>query len=276
MTLLTSSTGPGCRIDWSVDKILLQEKSWYQTIEIFRSRAWGRMLFLDNQLVITEQDALCFHELVTHIPMFIHPNPADVLICGAAWGGLAREVAKHGAAKRIVQIEPDDAFVDAAIQFWPRSADASAFENGKLLIEDLADTAGQHAESADVLLMDLSSVSSRLPKPKLVSAALGVLKPQGLLMLSVGSPYDNDAKLMQQRTETQAVLRKRFSRVFPLALPMPSKMGGINLCFLCSDWCTPALNAQQQRHMQTLGAELKHYDAATHSAAFILPKMINV
>lgn len=48
-----------------------------------------------NWLQITERDEFAYQEMITHLPMFSHPNPVSVLIVGGGDGGVLREVVKH-------------------------------------------------------------------------------------------------------------------------------------------------------------------------------------
>jgi spermidine synthase len=52
-------------------------------------------MWVDDVLNVTERDEFVYHELMVHVPMFIHPNPTRVLIIGGGDGGAARELLKH-------------------------------------------------------------------------------------------------------------------------------------------------------------------------------------
>jgi hypothetical protein len=39
--------------------------------------------------------------MITHLPLFAHPNPESVLIIGAGDGGVLREVCRHDGVKKV-------------------------------------------------------------------------------------------------------------------------------------------------------------------------------
>ena len=42
------------------------------------SKAYNRVLVLDEVVQCTEEDEWAYHEMVAHIPLFSHPNPRSV------------------------------------------------------------------------------------------------------------------------------------------------------------------------------------------------------
>ena len=67
-------------------------KSKYQHAVAFESTNYGKVLVLDGVIQLTERDEYAYQEMITHIPMFAHPNPESVLIVGGGDGGVLREV----------------------------------------------------------------------------------------------------------------------------------------------------------------------------------------
>ena len=72
------------------------------------SKTFGNVLVLDNRIQCTELDEFSYQEMISFIPLNIHPNPEKVLIIGGGDGGVAREVAKHPLVKHITQCEIDE------------------------------------------------------------------------------------------------------------------------------------------------------------------------
>jgi len=46
--------------------------------------------------------------MITHLPLFAHPNPKKVLIIGGGDGGVLREVARHSSVEAIHMCEIDE------------------------------------------------------------------------------------------------------------------------------------------------------------------------
>ena len=58
-----------------VERQLYTAQSEFQRIDVFESREFGRFLTLDGYMMLTEKDEFIYHEMITHIPMAVHPNP---------------------------------------------------------------------------------------------------------------------------------------------------------------------------------------------------------
>ena len=71
-----------------VNRHLYSEMSDYQRIDIFDTPEFGRVLTLDGNVVLTERDEFIYDEMITHIPMAVHPDIQDVLVIGAGLIGL--------------------------------------------------------------------------------------------------------------------------------------------------------------------------------------------
>jgi len=68
---------------------------------VFDSETYGRVLVLDGVIQLTERDEFAYQEMITHLPLFAHPNPKRVLIVGGGDGGVAREVARHAGIESV-------------------------------------------------------------------------------------------------------------------------------------------------------------------------------
>lgn len=80
---------PGQAFSLQIEKVLFHEKSKYQDVLVFKryanrlnpynsSRTYGNVLVLDGIIQCTERDEFSYQEMLTHLPMFAHPNPKRV------------------------------------------------------------------------------------------------------------------------------------------------------------------------------------------------------
>ena len=95
-----------------VTKQLYSNKSEFQQIDVFESPEFGRFLTLDGYMMLTEKDEFIYHEMITHVPMAIHPNPKHILVIGGGDGGTVRELLKYDCAERIDLVEIDEEVVE--------------------------------------------------------------------------------------------------------------------------------------------------------------------
>ncbi|MEA3509168.1 MAG: spermidine synthase, partial [candidate division NC10 bacterium] len=62
-----------------VRESLLVEQTPFQHLAVLDTYQYGRMLVLDGAIQTTEADEFVYHEMITHVPMTVHPKPQEVL-----------------------------------------------------------------------------------------------------------------------------------------------------------------------------------------------------
>ncbi len=110
------------KLSIKVNKQLCSIESDYQRIDIFDSYEFGKFLTLDGYMMLTEKDEFIYHEMITHIPMAIHPNVKEVLIIGAGDGGVCRELSKYKTIENIDVVEIDEMVVTVCKEHLPKTA----------------------------------------------------------------------------------------------------------------------------------------------------------
>jgi spermidine synthase len=110
------------KLSIKVDRQLYTCQSDYQRIDVFESREFGRFLALDGYMMLTERDEYIYHEMITHVPMAVHPNVRDVLVIGAGDGGVIRELARYPEIKRIDMVEIDPLVIEVCREYLPQTA----------------------------------------------------------------------------------------------------------------------------------------------------------
>ncbi|MFA6782963.1 MAG: spermidine synthase, partial [Sedimentibacter sp.] len=75
-----------------VDRHIISVKSDFQKIDVFDTPEFGRVLVIDDYIMLTEKDEFIYHEMITHVPMAVNPNIKKVLVIGAGDGGTVREL----------------------------------------------------------------------------------------------------------------------------------------------------------------------------------------
>ena len=78
---------PHVKLSIRVDRQLYSGKSEFQRIDVFDSPEFGRFLTLDGYMMLTEKDEFIYHEMITHVPMAVHPPVEEVPGIGAGVGG---------------------------------------------------------------------------------------------------------------------------------------------------------------------------------------------
>ena len=78
-----------------VDRHLYSHRSEYQQIDIYDTPEFGKVLALDGNVMLTERDEFIYDEMITHVPMAVHPHVQDVLVIGAGDGAWVKELARY-------------------------------------------------------------------------------------------------------------------------------------------------------------------------------------
>lgn len=172
-------------------KLLFSEQSDYQLVEVYKTDTWGNLMTIDGMVMLSERDEFVYHEMLTHVGMFTHPNPQRVLIIGGGDGGTAREVMKHPSVKLVDMVEIDKTVVNASKEFMPEVGD---FDNPKLnvLYEDGIAFIKNVTTPYDVIIIDGSDPvgpAEGLFEKYFYELCFNALSDDGVLTAQTESPW---------------------------------------------------------------------------------------
>lgn len=179
-------------LSFKYQKKLFDKKSTYQHVQVFETKNYGNMLAIDNITMTCERDEFVYHEMISHVPLFSHPDPKDVLIIGGGDGGTAREVLKHSYLNQCTMVEIDEVVISACKKHL--KVTACSFDNPKLnlKIEDGAKFIAQHRDSFDVIIVDSSDPigpSSVLFGEAFYKNVHKALRKDGIVVAQADSPF---------------------------------------------------------------------------------------
>lgn len=140
----------------TIAKVIVSKKSKFQKITIAHNSWWGNTMWVDNVLNVCERDEFVYHELIVHVPMFVHPKPTRVLIIGGGDGGSAREVLKHPNLTNATMIDIDEDIVELCKKHIPK-INNGAFDNPalNLMIADGIEFVKKAPDNSfDVIIVD--------------------------------------------------------------------------------------------------------------------------
>lgn len=116
---LTEDERDNLKISYRIKEVLFEETSPFQHVMILDTYDFGPMLVLDGAVQTTSMDGHIYNEMISHVPLSIHPNPRKVLIIGGGDCGVAREATKYAAVGRIDLVEIDELVVQASKRYLP-------------------------------------------------------------------------------------------------------------------------------------------------------------
>lgn len=254
-----------------VTQTLFSGQSRFQQIDIVESKGLGKVLLNDGLFMLSEADEFIYHEMIAHVPMFVHPSPKRVLIIGGGDGGTAREVLKHAVIK-VVMVEIDEMVVNACREYIPSVSCAMNDPRLEIIIADGVKYAAETREKFDIVIID--STDPIGPATPLFDSAFyqnvsKILTDDGIMISQAESPfYDNDIQTSMFRNQ-----RPFFQKLFMYLLTNMTYPGGLWGFGFASKGLCPIKNLKPER-LRSSGLSFKYYNEKIHHAAFALPTFI--
>lgn len=246
----------------------------YQRIDIFDSPFYGRVFALDGITMITERDEFMYHEMLVHVPMFVHPNPKKVLVIGGGDGGSIREILKHPSVERAILCEIDEMVVKAAMEYLSYTASKLSDPKVDLVYEDGSKFVRQFKEEFDVIIIDSTDPTAgeggHLFTADFYKACNEALKEDGIFCAQTESlVYDY---------EWGTTAYKRIRSSFPLVRMylgfMPTYPGGLwSYTYASKSGLDPVKGLDCER-IRSFKEPLRYYNEEIHKNAFVFPNFV--
>lgn len=138
-----------------VKEHIAHRKTDFQTIDVYDTEAFGKVLFLDGHVQLAELDEHAYHESLVQIPLNSIQFPQRALVVGGGDGGVLRELVKNEFIEHIDMVEIDAGVVEVSREHLP-SVSAGAFDDPRvhLHIADAFPFVKQATEKYDLIVMD--------------------------------------------------------------------------------------------------------------------------
>jgi spermidine synthase len=215
--------------------------------------------------------------MMTHVPILAHGNAREVLIVGGGDCGIAEEVLKHNAVKRLTQVEIDASVVEFSKEHFPEFTKPVLADNRfDLIIADGMKYVAKTDRRFDVIIVD--STDPHGPGKVLFSqkfyAACRRCMTAGAVMVT-----QNGVPMFQSGELTSAVvkLRSLFADSHCYVAAIPTYIGG----HMAMGWATDnarlrhaSVKTIAERYRKAGRFPTKYGTPEVHAAAFALPRFI--
>ena len=257
-----------------INRQLFSGESEFQRIDVFESEEFGRFVALDGEIVFSDKDEFIYDEMVTHVPMTVHPNVKNVLIIGGGDGGVARELIHYPQIESIDVVESDKMFVDVCAEMFPDIAQGLKDERVNIYYEDGLRFLRNKKARYDLIINDSTDPlghTEGLFTKEFYGSCYKALRDDGIMVYQHGSPfYDED------KEECMKMHRKAF-RAFPVSrvyqAHIPTCSSGYWLFGFASKKYHPLEDFRPER-FDNLNIETWYYTTNLHRGAFMLPKYV--
>lgn len=256
-------------LGFEVTKILFSQKSPFQKIDILETDTFGRVLLIDNLIMFTEKDEFVYHEMIAHVPLFVHPEPQNILIIGGGDGGTIRECTKHPEVQNIDLVEIDRLVTQACLKYTPKLSEKILNEKVTCYFEDAVEFVKQSNQQYDVIIIDSTdpiNVGEGLFTKEFYQNCNKLLTSDGILVAQSESPIWFP-KLIKGIADK---LNSVFPKVYFYQANIPTYPSGYWSFAFASKKYHPVTDFREKRYQQ-LNLKLKYYNESLHSSTFNLP-----
>jgi spermidine synthase len=257
---------------FKVEKTLFTGRSKFQQVDVVKTEGLGRMLLNDGVVMLSERDEFIYHEMIAHVPLFVHPAPKRILVVGGGDGGTMREVLKHRSVVRAVLVEIDDMVIKACQEYLPAVWAAKDDPRLEIKIEDGVKFVAETEETFDVVLIDSTDPigpASPLFGKEFYQNVAKKLAADGILITQAASPfYDHYIQGPMFRNQRPFFQRLHIYNYSNLTYP-----GGLWSFGFAANGICPLKDFDPQR-VAASGISTRYYNADIHLSAFMLPTFI--
>ena len=260
----------GLRI--KVEKVLFSGQSEFQTVDVVETKGHGKMLLNDGLIMVTERDEFAYHDMITHVPLFVHPNPKQVLVIGGGDGGTAREVIRHPSVENCTMVEIDAMVVDACKQHIPQTSSALNDDRITLIIGDGVKFVKETEQKFDVIIVDSTDPigpAQPLFGEEFYQDVYNCLSDDGIVV----SQGESSWYAMDIQKSLLSVLNTVFEKSYLYSFSNLTYPGGLWSFTFASKKYHPTQDFDANRVKES-NLDFEYYNEQLHTAAFALPTFV--
>ncbi|MDO7977831.1 polyamine aminopropyltransferase [Oceanotoga teriensis] len=258
---------------FSISNILFSKQTKYQRIDIFDTPEFGRVFALDGLTMTREMDEFIYHEMIAHVPMFIHENPKKVLVIGGGDGGTVREVLKHSSVEEVIMCEIDAEVIEAAKKYLPLTSCELDNSKVKLVSEDGSKFIKKYKNYFDLIIIDSTDPTEGegglLFTEDFYKSCFEALTDDGILSAETEDPFIHKDWMRDAYKRLSNVFVK--ARLYMGYLPMYPP--GVWTWVFASKGKDPIMDFEPEK-VKNFDKPLKYYNEEIHVSCFSLPNFI--
>ena len=259
------------KLSMRIEEQLCSVESDCQRIDVLVSDEFGKFLALDGEILFSEKDEFIYDEMVTHIPMAVHPDVKNVLIIGGADGGVARELINYKCIERIDVVEPDEMLVEVCRKHFPELTCGLDDDRVNVYIQDALRFLRNKTGDYDLIINDATDpfgYTEGLFTKEFYGSCYKALKSDGIMVYQHGSPFYSEDK------EECVKMHRKAYQAFPVSgvheAHIPTCSTGDSLFGFASKKYAPPADFRPEE-WKKLGIKTRYYTTNLHRGAFMLP-----
>ena len=254
-----------------VDYQVFSAQSEIQRIDVLESKEFGKILVVDGDLMLTEKDEFIYHEMISHVPMAVHPQVERILVIGGGDGGVVRELAKYDTVEQIDVVEADPLLVEVCRKYFPQMACSLNDPRVHIYHEDGLRFIRSKSDAYDLIIIDSPNpfgAGEGLFTKEFYGNCFNALHEDGIMINQHESPFYKEEAFQCQRMHKRIVESFPISRIYQAHIP--SYPSGHWLFGFASKRYHP-IHDMDGIQWKLRGIQTKYYLPRLHEGVFALP-----
>jgi spermidine synthase len=256
---------------YRVRRTLFSGESAFQQIDVVDTVGFGKMLFNDSVAMISERDEFVYHEMIAHVPMFVHPGVERALVIGGGDGGTVRELLRHPGVRHCRLVEIDPLVLEACREHIPQTSAALDDPRVEVTTADGVEFVAGTDQRYDLVIVDSTDPigpATPLFGEEFYGNVHRVLENDGIVVSQAESPFYEE----ERQRSMLGILGRRFRRVQLYNYVNLTYPGGLwSFTFAARGDLCPVGDFDPQR-VRDSGLEFRYYSPTVHRAAFVHPE----
>lgn len=255
------------KLSFRVKNVLYTKQSKFQNISVIETEDFGRVLTLDDTVMLTTKDEFVYHEMISHVPLLTHGNASKVLVIGGGDGGTIREILKHP-VKEAHLVEIDREVIETSKEYFPSVSCGFSDPRVKIFCEDGIEFVKKNKDY-DIIIIDSTDP---------IGPAVGLFSREFYKNV-FGALNDNG--IMVAQTETPILfgdLIKRIYKDMSSAFPYTNLYSAVIPTYPGAFWTFTMGSKSIDPISQEIGVtpvlKTKYYTKELHRSYFILPPFV--
>lgn len=257
-----------------VDYQVFSAQSEIQRIDVLESKEFGKILVVDGDLMLTEKDEFIYHEMISHVPMAVHPQVEKILVIGGGDGGVVRELAKYDTVEQIDVVEADPLLVEVCRKYFPQMAGSLNDPRVHIYHEDGLRFIRSKSDAYDLIIIDSPNpfgAGEGLFTKEFYGNCFNALHEDGIMINQHESPFYKEEAFQCQRMHKRIIESFPISRIYQAHIP--SYPSGHWLFGFASKRYHP-IHDMDGIQWKLRGIQTKYYLPRLHEGVFALPAYV--
>ncbi|VVC74817.1 Polyamine aminopropyltransferase [Aquicella siphonis] len=256
------------RQEFAVDitQKLYEKHSPHGTLAVYETTPYGKLLTLDGDIVLSEQDGFFYHEMLAHPALFSHSRPQHVAIVGVNHG-ILQEVLKHSSVETVTCLSENSDIQEPVALYFSHWSQETKDQRVRHHRQNPLDWFRRQPDAAFDIIIQTHRLESTFSGH--YQYYLSALKPNGILVqpcLTSLIHYKALKPMMQQ------ILASGFEECQTLNFPQPSHPYGSRTILMAVK--SPAVKRIREKDIFNRCFTTRYYNLESHKAALALPEYV--